>query len=304
MNSQTLNTNLVIEDVLSFHETSNGLVYAEVKTPSASAQIYLQGAHLTQWQPVGQKPVLFLSEKAHFEAGKTIRGGIPIIFPWFGNRTANPCSQRTDGPSHGFARTSLWNLDSAVMRGDNLDLILTLQQNEQSRALGYDNFLITYKLLIGSELKMELLTENRGNEPIQIEEALHTYFEVGDVRKISIEGLNQIDYIDKTDSFKENHQDEPLVTLVKETDRCYQSTSGTVTLQDPTFNRSIRIEKANSNMTVVWNPGEEETKRIADMNGDGWLRFVCIESANAGINSVVIEPKQSHSMGTIVSVIS
>ncbi len=113
------------------------------------------------------------------------------------------------------------------------------------------------------------------------------------LRKIGIEGLNQIDYIDKTDSFKEKHQDEPLVTLVKETDRCYQSTSGTVALHES--ERSVvqsRIEKANSNMSaVVWNPWEKKQRRIADMSGDGWLRFVCIESANAGINTVVIEPK-------------
>jgi len=68
---------------------------------------YLHGAHVTKFQPKGQKPVLFMSAKSMFEPGKPIRGGVPICFPWFGAR-----QDGQPGPAHGFARLVEWELVS------------------------------------------------------------------------------------------------------------------------------------------------------------------------------------------------
>src|ERR1700683_5153929 len=64
-----------------------GLTRASISTPAAQAELYLQGAHLAHWTPRGQQSVLFLSPKSLFAPGKAIRGGVPIIFPWFGARS-------------------------------------------------------------------------------------------------------------------------------------------------------------------------------------------------------------------------
>jgi glucose-6-phosphate 1-epimerase len=77
-----------ISGALRFEETEAGLARAVVSTRSADAEMYLQGAHVTQWTPTGQKPVLFMSSQSQFAAGKAIRGGVPVIFPWFGAREA------------------------------------------------------------------------------------------------------------------------------------------------------------------------------------------------------------------------
>jgi glucose-6-phosphate 1-epimerase len=45
--------------------------------------LYLQGAQLTRWARRGGRPVLFLSERSALAPGKAIRGGIPVIFPWW-----------------------------------------------------------------------------------------------------------------------------------------------------------------------------------------------------------------------------
>src|SRR4051812_49170306 len=82
-----------------------GLTRVVVSTPDADAHVYLQGAHVTHYQPKGGKAVLFMSGKSHFAAGKAIRGGVPLIFPWFGAKADNP-----KAPQHGFARSTEWEL--------------------------------------------------------------------------------------------------------------------------------------------------------------------------------------------------
>ena len=73
-----------IEGVFSFDQGPGGLVRARVHTAAAEAEIYLHGAHVTGWTPRGQQPVLFLSKRSEFAPDKAIRGGVPVIFPWFG----------------------------------------------------------------------------------------------------------------------------------------------------------------------------------------------------------------------------
>jgi len=52
-----------------------------VSHPKVRAALTLQGAHLIAWQPSGEQPVLWLSDKSQFAAGKAIRGGVPICWP-------------------------------------------------------------------------------------------------------------------------------------------------------------------------------------------------------------------------------
>ena len=123
------------------------------RTPIAT--VYLQGAHLTAWQPKGQQPAIFLSRKSEFAAGKPIRGGVPIAFPWFATRHDGKA-----GPSHGFARIQDWTLAFAALAGDDLHLTFTLGPTEMSRSLGYDNFRLAYQLTIGRTLTMQLTVAN------------------------------------------------------------------------------------------------------------------------------------------------
>ena len=88
--------------------------------PAAEATIYTQGAHLTHWKPAGQAPVIFLSQRAEFVPGKPIRGGVPVVFPWFSER-----HDGKTGPQHGFARISEWELAAAMLAGDELHLTWT-----------------------------------------------------------------------------------------------------------------------------------------------------------------------------------
>ncbi len=290
-----------IAGVVSYSTNEHGLVYASITSDKCKAVVYLQGAHLTEWCPANQQPVLFLSEQSLFSPGKAIRGGVPIIFPWFGARTENKFSNRTDGPSHGFARTSEWQLVEA--RRDNEDVVLTmsLAPNDTTRSLGYDDFLLTYSLVLGEKLGLHLTVENRSTTPMYFEEALHTYFAVDDVRQISIYGLADTNYFDKTDGFKRKLQEESALTLSGETDRPYVGTEAIVEVSDPVIRRNIIVSKENSKTTVVWNPWAELTAKLADMSPDGWTRMVCIETANAMDDAITLAPGEKHTMSTNIT---
>ncbi len=80
-----------------------GLDRLLLQAAEGEAQVYLQGAHVAHFQPRGDKPVLWMSGESRFEAGKPIRGGVPVCFPWFGPKAGSP-----DAPMHGFARLLPW----------------------------------------------------------------------------------------------------------------------------------------------------------------------------------------------------
>jgi glucose-6-phosphate 1-epimerase len=294
-----LNASFAIPDILSFDEHGS-LIRGRISTPACSGELYIQGAHVTAWQPANQEPVLFLSEKSAFASGKAIRGGIPIIFPWFGSRTATPESPRTDGPSHGFARTQPWRLDFGAYAADELHLSLSLEPTEISRSLGFDNFLVAYQITFGRELRLRLSVANDGTQPLHFEEALHTYLHVGEVEQAKVHGLFDAEYLDKTDNFARKTQTDPVLAVTGPTDRPYLNTTSPIVVDDPILHRRITVTKANSNTTVVWNPWANAG--LADMTEDSWRHMLCVEAANAAENALKLQPHEAHVMETTISV--
>ena len=302
MDIQSLTDAFAISGVLSFEKTDTGLIRARISMESCTAEIYLQGAHLTHWQPNGHDPVLFLSERSFFATGKPIRGGVPVVFPWFGHRAATPEDPRTDGPQHGFARTSVWQLAFAAISGEDLHLTFTLGPSEESRALGYDHFQLAYQVIVGRELRLSLTVANDAGKPLRFEEAFHTYLSVGDAQQIQISGLSDTEYLDKTDNLARKRQIEAPLKLTGETDRPYLNTTTTVDLTDPLAQRRISVSKANSKTTVVWNPWIDLCAKLADMPPEAWRRMTCIETANAAEDAITLAPGDTHSMSAHIVV--
>ncbi len=293
--------------VLDFHQTDSGLVYLKGKTAAAEATLYLQGAHLTHWQPTGEAPVLFLSSKTAFAPGKAIRGGIPVIWPWFGDRSIGNLPDQPPSPAHGFARTTEWQLSFAALAGDELHLTLTLAPDDHSRSLGYDNFRLAYQLMIGRSLRAWLTVVNDGSQPLVYEEALHTYLSVGDVRQTSITGLEATTYLDKRAPDAEGRPTEkveattPLV-LTGTTDRVYCNSTGPCVVTDTVGSRRLHVAKTGSASTIVWNPWAELTAKLTDVDPDGWQQMLCVETGNVGPNAVTVAPKQGHTLALEITV--
>lgn len=285
-------------DFMRMLEEPRGMKRALIVTPAAEAVIYLQGAHLTQWVPRGQRPVLFTSAHSNFQLGKAIRGGVPVIFPWFGPRAGG-----RPGAMHGFARISEWTLESGEMRQDGaFEVMLRLGTSVATQALGYDHFELRFRAAIGERLEMELETRNIGPAPLEYEEALHTYFAVGDVTQVSVFGLENTEYIDKVDNFARKRQAAAPLRISGETDRVFVNTEAACNIEDAACGRRIAIQKVGSRTTVVWNPWIEKTRGLADMGADEWRGMICVETANAGENAICLEPGESRRMSATLSV--
>lgn len=300
-----------IPNVLRFEQSTGGLATLHITAPSAEATIYLQGAHVTHWKPTGHDPAIFLSERAEFVPGKPIRGGIPIVFPWFGDR-----HDGKQGPQHGFARISEWELAFAALSNDEVHLAFALAPNDLSRSLGFDHFRLGYRVTVGQQLRIEMSVVNdSGNgsghdlnssaaraemaasgAPLVFEQALHTYYQVADARHVSIEGLDGTEFIDKVDNLERKIQDPGPLRLAGRVDRPYLNTEATCVLRDPMGHRAITVAKQGSHSTVIWNPWQEFTAKMPDMQPDAWLRMTCIETANVGDNAITLHPGEKHIM--------
>ena len=304
--AESLAESFGLPGVLAF-DRHGELVRARVTLPGATAEIYLQGAHLAHWQPQGTGPVLFLSSRSEFAPGKAIRGGVPVCFPWFGPDTQGRAGAGKPGPAHGFARTAEWTLAFAALEPAKreedaaLNLTFTLGPTAVSRALGYDHFRVAYQMIFaGRELTLRLSVANSGPKPLVIEEALHSYFAVEDVRAAALEGLGGTHYLDKTDGMREKVAPEGIAPLLGWTDRVYPGNLAEVKIHDG--GRTVAVSKRNSRTTVVWNPWSELARGMADLGEGEWPRFVCVETANAGADAVTVLPDDVHTMEARVCV--
>ncbi len=284
-----LNNQFGIGTELIFESGAGGQIIATINNEQASASIALQGAHLMTWEPIGTAPVIWLSPAARFAPGKSIRGGVPICWPWFGAH-----SKDTDFPAHGFARTTEWHvINSASLPDDATQITFELTTADIPTLQWPHPTSVQYQITIGKTLSLALITRNTGQREITISEALHTYFAVSDVRNITIAGLDGCHYLDKVDNMREKQQLGD-VTFTGEVDRVYINTEADCVIRDPALSRQIHINKTGSHSTVVWNPWIDKATQMGDMGEDGYLRMVCVESANAVKNSVTIQPGNEH----------
>lgn len=278
-------------DFLSFSEKAPGFIAIDVKTAFSTASIALQGAHVMTWQPTGQKPVIWLSKAAKFAPGKSIRGGVPLCWPWFG-----PHATETGYPGHGFARTIPWELlDAHKLPDGRVRLEFEPVMNETARAQWPHVSTVKYSVTVGQELVVGLATRNVGERPFVLGQALHTYFEIGDIRQVSVAGLAGNAYIDKVDGGKRKKQ-KGDVTFSGEADRVYLDTTGCCGIVDPVMKRTILITSTGSRSTVVWNPGAEKAAKMGDFGKQGENKMVCVETANAVDDVITLLPGQTHRM--------
>src|SRR5260370_35970677 len=80
---------------VTFLEGNGEMTKIEVITDWSTAEIYLHGAHGTDFQKKGEAPLLFTRQFSRFARGQPLPGGIPVTFPRFGDLAG--------APAHGFA---------------------------------------------------------------------------------------------------------------------------------------------------------------------------------------------------------
>ena len=146
---------------------------------------------------------------------------------------------------------------------------------------------------------MTLTTTNTGTEPFAITEALHSYFRVKDVRETKVSGLDGVRYLDKVPGGADGVQSGDIA-FTAETDRIYVGAPEECAVDDASTGRKIRIAKDGASAAVVWNPWVEKAARMADLAPEDYLRFVCVETANAGEGPIEVAPGATHKVSATI----
>ncbi|MEN5015310.1 D-hexose-6-phosphate mutarotase [Erwinia sp. Eh17-17] len=238
-----------------------------VAHPKVRAAVTLQGAQLIAWQPAGEKPVIWLSDKTAWTPGKAIRGGVPICWPWFG-----PAGE----PAHGFARNLPWTLSAHDENDSSVMLTFELKSSEQTKKLWPHDFTLLARFLFSSD-RCEIELEAHGDYDATA--ALHSYFEVADIAGVEVCGLGQ-HFIDKVNNGVSGSSADGKQTYSQRVDRIYTQPDGCSVIDDKTGQRVIEVYHHHQSDVVTWNPGAELSCSMGDMANEGYKTMVCVETAH------------------------
>ncbi len=278
---------------VTFLDGQGELPMLEISTQWSTAEIYLLGAHVTQFKKKDEPPLLFVSQCSRFAGGQPIRGGIPVVFPWFGSREGLG--------QHGFVRTKPWDLKEFAPAADG-SVSVRLRLPDCPEAAAFPPFTADYLVTVNQSLTLQLIVRNQSKDAeFTFENCLHTYFEVGDVTAIAIGGLQGLTYLDKVASFQEKTETSDAIRIASEVDRIYQNATGTVEIVDPRLGRRIRVEKQGSASTVVWNPWITKSRQMPDFGDEEYERMICVESGNVAANSISLPPGGSSTLSVKLS---
>ncbi len=249
-----------------------------IDTQHCRAEIALHGAQVLSWQPARQADLLWCAPLPPPAIGKAIRGGIPICWPWFGPHASDPRQ-----PQHGLVRTLPWRLAATSEVSAGIRVVFEIEKHGAS---------VRLVLVAGTHLNVALTTENIGTAPLPISEALHTYFQVGDIDAIAVHGLDGCSYRDNTDGgrVKVWHG---VCRMPSETIAVFDQTPDVVEIVDPVLRRRVLIKREGGLSTIVWHPGAA-VSALKDVAAGTEKYFACVESGNVGASAVTIAPRAAH----------
>ncbi len=275
----------------------NGIEIVEITNPLASAKIALAGGHIMSYIPAGGSELFWMSEKSDFEYGKAIRGGIPVCWPWFGDKPG-------EANKHGYVRNEKWSVKAVAELKDGSTL-LTLELTDKDLKFSKAAFPFTVQMTfyIGKHLEVTLSACNQGTEPVETASALHTYFAVSDIANVKISGLENVSFSDRVVGADPSLVSESEALVIdREIDRLYVDTASAVTITDSGNGKVIKIEKCGSNSSVVWNPWIAKSSKMADFTADGYRTMVCVEALAAFDDARMLYPGVVSSITQKISV--
>ena len=272
-----------------------------VRHGDAEVVISQQGAQVLSYQRDGQPPLIWLSEQASYQRGQSVRGGVPVCWPWFGDLSRNPpavkalVAEPSSAPFHGGVRSLDWQLQRLApdAAGISLEFACPAPASDANWPAALQ---LELHIRLDQRLHISLLSHNNGSQPLTIRQALHSYFAVSDIRQVEVDGLADCRYIETLEDWQERRQDGPL-RFSGETDRIYQQLPSRLSISDPAWQRRVCLESHGSRSAVLWNPWIDKAQRLSSFAADAWQRMLCIETANVWHDCVQLPAGASHSLG-------
>ncbi|MDD0997630.1 D-hexose-6-phosphate mutarotase [Pseudomonas sp. TNT2022 ID1044] len=276
-----------------------------IRHGQAELLVAQQGAHILSYQLAGQPPLIWLNDEAVFKTGKSIRAGVPVCWPWFGNFERNPQSVKAmrvsnQAPTaHGLVRAMDWELGGIEAEGESLNIEFLLPCPDGGLPGWPHQVDLKLSIRLGDQLHIQLISHNRGAQTVTISQALHSYFAVSDARNVHVEGVDGLSYIETLEDWATKKQSGDL-RFTGETDRIYLDAPPLLSIVDPAWERRIELTSTGSRSAVIWNPWIDRAAAFSDMADDGWQRMLCIETANVMGDVVSLAPGATHTLGVSI----
>lgn len=251
----------------------------------ASVTIHEYGATIVSFKTGSGRECLFVSRDAKMDGSKAIRGGIPLVFPQFGQPDKSM-------PQHGFLRNNIWKADesSAYDRSDSAGIhyVLELKDVKESRGGKWDentefDCICVYSIKIEANKMITTLgIKNTSSKPFDFQMLLHTYYLVDgraslDGSQCYVKGLQGYSALDKITGEEYTLGEDPI-TIEKLTDRVYTPPSGkdvvnvTIGVGDGKTMKMSATGLVDGGVVpvscVVWNPFKENAAAMGDFGDD------------------------------------
>ena len=211
-----------------------------------------RGGLVTSWFCSGQER-LYFDLNRFLDPSKSIRGGIPVLFPICGNLPDDALSLPTGMypmPQHGFARDLPWSLHGLE---DGSGVELSLRHSDAT----LKHYPFPFRLSIQYQLEPSSLVITAvvqqlasGDAPMPFSLGFHPYFSISDLKAVSIQGLpsqccNHL-------AMETASTAEQLLCLANGVD-LLAGPASLVTLRDAATNTAIELQlQAPLDLAVVW----------------------------------------------------
>ncbi len=249
-------------------------------------KINLLGAQLLSTEILNGLDLFYLSPY-HIE-NNTHRGGMPIIFPQFGNIGKLK--------KHGFARDLNWIQEYCK----NLNNEKTLKYSLSIDKFCINNWdfdsklFITFKLIKNISLSINFEVQNTGNNCFSFTGGLHPYFSIKNRTDLKIMGLEDSVFID-TDPLINTYNLNANTGI----ERLFLSNSDIDFFNGYNW---LKLSVSGFENWMIWNPGILGAKNIFDLPDTDWEKFICIEPL-VNKNSVLLKPNDSFKGELIIKVL-
>lgn len=261
----------------------------------ATAKVYPFGATIASYVTSENREVIFVSKLAKTDGSKALRGGIPLVFPQFGQ-------PNKDMPSHGFLRCNYWKVGECYDNDNEAGCDFTLHLTDVVSARGEGAWsssnpttncsLILSVTVKATSLITTLTIKNTGDEQFDYQTLLHTYYKINNSKALcntscNVLGLDGYNVDDKITNEK-NVQGEYPIGIDREVDRIYTPPADKPKLDVIicTGEDGSKVSlKANATegdtdipvSVVVWNPFVDKSKRLGDFDDEEYHDMLCVE---------------------------
>jgi len=272
-------------------ENSFGKVIVKSKTPDVdilyithkqcSASLSLYGGQVLTWQPEGHAPVFWMSNSSTFQAGKAIRGGIPICWPWFGGYK--------DAGNHGFARTQQWQVNSIDIHETAVNIEIEWQ-GQGIHPLWANKAALVQNLTFGRAFEQTLTMFNLSEHDVTYTGALHSYFNVSHPENVKVSALEGVPFDCKVTGDKQAQDHK--IDGTGPVDRIYY-TNAPMKIVDQGLQRTLLVSAINTQQWVYWNAGKQVVDTMSDMHLGAENEYLCLEAANTNWQTIATGQKVS-----------